>query len=51
MAARLAREHGGGERAWQRAMTGARAQYEREHGQGQGQGDADAAPGLERTAG
>ncbi|GHB75576.1 hypothetical protein GCM10010377_77450 [Streptomyces viridiviolaceus] len=33
MAARLAREHGGGERSWQRAMTEARTQYE--HGQDQ----------------
>jgi hypothetical protein len=49
MAARLAREHGGGERAWQRAMTEARAQYEREHGQDQD--DADTEPGSERTAG
>ncbi|MGW0817046.1 hypothetical protein ACWD00_28030 [Streptomyces viridiviolaceus] len=28
MAARLAREHGGGERSWQRALTEARTQYE-----------------------
>ncbi|MGV9291021.1 hypothetical protein [Streptomyces sp. NPDC003719] len=28
MAARLARKHGGGERAWQRPMTEARAEYE-----------------------
>ncbi|MDU0305071.1 MULTISPECIES: hypothetical protein [unclassified Streptomyces] len=49
MAARLAREHGGGERAWQRAMTEARAQYEREHGQDQD--DANTEPGSERTAG
>ncbi|WP_225827048.1 hypothetical protein [Streptomyces naphthomycinicus] len=33
MAARLAREHGGGERSWQRAMTEAHAQYEHEQGQ------------------
>ncbi|MER5996719.1 hypothetical protein [Streptomyces viridosporus] len=33
MAARLAREHGGGERGWQRAVTEARARYEQEHGQ------------------
>ncbi|MFD3344390.1 hypothetical protein ACFU5D_37090 [Streptomyces anthocyanicus] len=30
MAARLIREHSGGERSWQRAMTEARVQYERE---------------------
>ncbi|MER5996752.1 hypothetical protein [Streptomyces viridosporus] len=32
MAARLAREHGGSERIWQRAMTEARTHYEHEHG-------------------
>jgi hypothetical protein len=35
MAARLAREHGGSERSWQRATLEGRAQYEREHGQDQ----------------
>ncbi|MBD0419323.1 hypothetical protein H0H10_09120 [Streptomyces sp. TRM S81-3] len=43
MAARLAREHGGGERSWQRALTEARAQYE--HSQDQNaEDDADSAP-------
>ncbi|MGV9291025.1 hypothetical protein [Streptomyces sp. NPDC003719] len=42
MAARLAREHGGGERSWQRAVTEARAQYE--HGQIPDEADADAHP-------
>ncbi|MET9191618.1 MULTISPECIES: hypothetical protein [Streptomyces] len=51
MAARLAREHGGGERSWQRAMTEARGQYEREHGQDPGQSDVGTAPGSERAAG
>ncbi|MGC9479257.1 hypothetical protein ACP4I1_34625 [Streptomyces sp. WG4] len=37
MAARLAREHGGSERSWQRAMLEARTEYE--HGQ-----DQDGAP-------
>jgi hypothetical protein len=32
MAARLAREHGGAERSWQRAITEARAQRERSQG-------------------
>ncbi|MFF9497905.1 hypothetical protein [Streptomyces flaveolus] len=34
MPARLAREHGGAERSWQRAIAEARAQYEhsQEHG-------------------
>ncbi len=36
MAARLAHEHGGSERSWQRAMTEARVVYERELGQDQG---------------
>ncbi|MGC0407318.1 hypothetical protein RKD31_000634 [Streptomyces sp. SAI-163] len=53
MAAQLAREHGESERAWQRAMAEARAQYEREreYGQDQGQGDAGTAPGSKRAAG
>lgn len=46
MAARLAREHGGSERSWQRAMHEARAQYEREHGQDQD--GAGPAPQLAR---
>ncbi|MFF9488500.1 hypothetical protein [Streptomyces sp. NPDC014676] len=37
MAARLAREHGGSERSWQRAMAEARILYAHEDGQGQGQ--------------
>ncbi|KES03429.1 hypothetical protein BU52_30810 [Streptomyces toyocaensis] len=50
MAARLAREHGGSERSWQRAMTEARAQYEDEHGQdpgGQDDGQDGAEPVLQ----
>ncbi|GAA2558475.1 hypothetical protein GCM10010423_70480 [Streptomyces levis] len=35
MATQLAREHGGGERAWQRAMTEARALYDQEQAQEQ----------------
>ncbi|MBD0420262.1 hypothetical protein H0H10_14065 [Streptomyces sp. TRM S81-3] len=49
MAARLAREHGGGERSWQRAMTEARAQYE--HSQDQDRGDdAGTAGTAQQTA-
>ncbi|WP_267717346.1 hypothetical protein [Streptomyces sp. CoH17] len=44
MAAQLAREHGGNERSWQRAMTEARAQYERKREDSQGQGGARPAP-------
>lgn len=36
MAARLAREHGGSERSWQRAVAEARTQYENEHSQADG---------------
>ncbi|MEV6409132.1 hypothetical protein [Streptomyces bobili] len=46
MAARLAREHGGSERSWQRAMNNeARARYEHEHRQDEdGQDDTGPAP-------
>ncbi|MFF8883906.1 hypothetical protein [Streptomyces flaveolus] len=40
-AARLAREHGGAERSWQRAIAEARTQYE--HSQRHGGVDEDAA--------
>ncbi|MEU5599743.1 hypothetical protein [Streptomyces sp. NPDC020298] len=40
IAAQLAREHGGHERSWQRAVTEARAVYER----GQDQDDTEPAP-------
>jgi hypothetical protein len=42
MAARLAREHGGGERGWQRAVTEARALYE--HSQDRGAAGTGMAP-------
>ncbi|MFG3552515.1 hypothetical protein [Streptomyces sp. NPDC047725] len=42
MAARLAREHGGGERSWQRAVTEARTLYE--HSQGLDDAEADPRP-------
>ncbi|MEV0695833.1 hypothetical protein [Streptomyces sp. NPDC050388] len=49
MAARLAREHGGGERGWQRAVTEARALYE--HGQDQDDaGEAGTAPQAARPS-
>lgn len=48
MAARLAREHGGGERSWQRAMTEARALYEQSQGLGQ---DVEREQDVERKAG
>ncbi|MFI1702459.1 hypothetical protein ACH419_41955 [Streptomyces bobili] len=45
MAARLAREHGGSERSWQRAMNEARSRYEHEHRQDHdGQDDTGPAP-------
>ncbi|MFC9785931.1 hypothetical protein ACFVJ6_34605 [Streptomyces rochei] len=43
MAARLAREHGGGERSWQRAVTEARALYEHRQDQDD-KGTAGTAP-------
>jgi hypothetical protein len=46
IAARLAREHGGGERSWQRAVTEARTLYEH----GQDQDDAEAAAPPEQPA-
>jgi hypothetical protein len=46
MATRLAREHGGGERSWQRAVTEARTLYEH----GQDQDDAETAAHPEQPA-
>ncbi|MFI8194408.1 hypothetical protein ACIF8T_37760 [Streptomyces sp. NPDC085946] len=37
LAAQLAREHGGHERSWQRAVTEARTLYQQDQNQGQGQ--------------
>ncbi|MER5995469.1 hypothetical protein ABT157_32075 [Streptomyces viridosporus] len=56
MAARLAREHGGGERSWQRAVTEARTQYEHSQSQGQGRGrgqgqDVERGQDVQREAG
>ncbi|MER6408566.1 hypothetical protein ABT269_34835 [Streptomyces viridosporus] len=50
MAARLAREHGGGERSWQRAVAEARMLYEHEDRQGQGQ-DVERDQDVERETG
>ncbi|WP_146232396.1 hypothetical protein [Streptomyces sp. NWU49] len=52
MAARLAREHGGSERGWQRAMNEARTQYEHSQSQGQGRGqDVERDQDVQREAG
>ncbi|MFF9221749.1 hypothetical protein [Streptomyces viridosporus] len=51
IAAQLAREHGGSERGWQRAVAEARMLYEHEDGQNQGQGqDVEQEAGSAQTA-